>query len=100
MFDNLILPEWRTLDVLERAESTIHKVVRLREPGASPPKLTCARIDLDCVEIVYTSERRLCALAVGLTRGIARHYGEVVHVEEPECMQRGHARCRILCRVA
>jgi hypothetical protein len=39
MFRASIKPEWRTLELLEHTEETIHKAVRLRNPGATPPEL-------------------------------------------------------------
>ena len=33
-------PAWKTLDLIENTEGTIHKVIRRRNPGAKPPKLT------------------------------------------------------------
>jgi len=65
-YPRLIRPEWRTLDVLVNAEQTVHKVVRLRNPGARPPLLRCARTTPEEVVITYASPRRLCALARGL----------------------------------
>jgi len=43
--------------------------------------------------MVYTSPRRLCALAEGLIAGAAGHFSERVAVAQPECMRRGDARC-------
>jgi len=36
MYWALIEPEWKTLDLLEHTEEAIHKVVRLKNPGAQP----------------------------------------------------------------
>jgi len=38
MYKSLINPGWRTLDVLENTEQTIHTVVRRRNPGAAPSR--------------------------------------------------------------
>ena len=37
MYKTLIKREWRTLDLLEHTEETIHSIVRLKNPGSSPP---------------------------------------------------------------
>lgn len=95
MYSSLIPSKWRTLDLLEQTESTIHKVVRLREPDATPPELQCERTCPNEVVITYASPRRLCPLAIGLARGVARHYAEELEIHERECMHRGAARCVI-----
>lgn len=99
LFPDLIQPTWRTLDVIERTEERIHTVVRSRDPDAAPPRLTTRRVGLTEVEILYTSPRRLCWLAEGITRGLATHYGETVEISQPECMHRGGARCLISVRL-
>ena len=43
MYPGVVKPEWRTLDLLLHVEQTIHRVVRLRNAGARPPLLRCAR---------------------------------------------------------
>src|SRR5262245_43860864 len=39
LYGNLLKSDWKTLDVLEHTEGTIHRVVRLRHEGAAPPRL-------------------------------------------------------------
>ena len=98
MFRSLIRAEWRTLDVLENTEETIHKVVRLQYADALPPYLHVARTAPDAVLIVYTSARRLCAIAKGIARGVAAHYGETIVLDEQTCMLKGAKECRIAVR--
>jgi hypothetical protein len=103
-YRDLLRPSWGTLDVLENTESTIHRIVRIREPGAAPPRLVCSRIGERQLEIAYASARRLCALAVGLARGVARAYGDTLEVSHRECAKDGAERCvldvRLLARPA
>ena len=40
----MLEPHWRTLDVLEHTEGTIHRVVRMRNPEEPPPVLRCERL--------------------------------------------------------
>lgn len=87
--------KWRTPDLIENTEATIHRVVRRANQGAAPPELKVRRTSSSDVEIVYNSERRLCALARGIVRGIAKHYGERVTIDEPRCMLRGNEACSI-----
>jgi Haem-NO-binding len=99
MFRSLIRPDWRTLDVLENTEETIHKVVRVQYAEAVPPYLNAKRTAPDSVLITYTSPRRLCSVARGIVRGMAAHYGESIDMTEPACMLRGDADCQIVVRV-
>ncbi|MEO5618590.1 MAG: V4R domain-containing protein [Candidatus Eisenbacteria bacterium] len=46
----------------------------------------------------YTSARKLCAVARGICRGLARHFEEVVVIDEPSCMLRGGRTCEIIVR--
>jgi len=96
MYWGAIEPEWRTLDVIEHTESTIHTVVRMNQRGATPPYLRATRTAEHEVTVVYTSPRRLCAVARGISRGIARHYGETIELRDASCMHRGDAECVIV----
>ena len=98
MYWGVIAPEWRTLDVIENTERTIHDVVRINQKGATPPYLHATRVAPDQVNIVYTSARRLCSVAKGITRGIAQHYDEAVTIEDPRCMLRGDDDCLLIVK--
>ena len=95
MFRSLVRSEWRTLDLLENTEETIHKVVRLQVRDAAPPYLKAERVSPSHVRIHYTSPRRLCSVAKGIVRGVAEHYGDAIRMQEPQCMHRGNASCVI-----
>jgi hypothetical protein len=98
VYEPLVDPAWRTLDVLEHTERAIHTAVRSRMPGAHPPALVSRRLADDEVEIDYRSPRRLCWVARGIARGLADGFGERIEIEEPECMHRGAARCLLRFR--
>jgi predicted hydrocarbon binding protein len=98
MYAALIRSEWRTFDLLLNTENTIHRIVRMRDKGARPPQLRCEANDEHQLTIYYTSERRLCALAIGLIRGVGRHYGEPVSIVERTCMLRGAPACEFVVR--
>lgn len=89
---------WKTLDVIEHTESLIHTMVRATNPGATPPVLETFRASPDELHVVYSSKRRLCGLATGLIRGLARHFDERIHVDEPSCMHRGAPFCSFVVR--
>jgi hypothetical protein len=80
MYAGLVRPEWRTLDLLLNVEDTIHKVVRRRNPGAEPPELFFSRVDARTLSFRYESKRQMAALAVGIMKGVARHYGETIGI--------------------
>jgi hypothetical protein len=96
----MIRPEWRTLDLIDNVENTIHKAVRLRDKTASPPTLVVSRPGPSEVVVVYTSPRRMCGVAKGITKGIAAHYREKVTVTETSCMLRNDSSCRLSIKVA
>jgi hypothetical protein len=99
LYAPLVRPEWRTFDLLLNTENTIHRVVRLRNPGAEPPRIRCDANGPDQVTILYDSPRRLCSLARGLIRGVGRHYDETIAISESSCMLRGDPACElVVCR--
>lgn len=94
-YRSLIQPSWRTLDLIEHTESTIHKAVRTRT-GAQPPTLKISRLAPDRVIIEYSSKRRMCSLAVGMIRGTAQLYDERIHLVQQTCMHIGNPTCTIV----
>lgn len=95
----LVKPEWNLLDFLEHVEATIHGVVRSRNRQARPPGLRAIREAPDRVVVIYSSGRRLCALAVGIVQGLSAHYHEPIAVDHEPCQQRGAPACHIGVRV-
>jgi hypothetical protein len=99
LYGSLLKPEWRTLEILENTEETVHRVVRLRNAGAEPPRLRVRRTAKDEVELTYDSARKLCAVARGIARGVAKQFGEPLQMVDRSCMHRGDAACVIVFRV-
>ena len=95
LFRRQIKGDWNVMDLLENIETTIHNVVRLRNPGAKPPQLRCERISPEHVVIHYTSTRRLCHLGVGLATGIANQFGDPFTIEQTTCMLHDDDSCQI-----
>jgi hypothetical protein len=100
LYGHLLKPEWRTIDIVEHTEETIHRVVRIQNPGARPPELRCYRLSENEVLLVYNSARKLCSVAKGITRGVAKRFGESVHLAEATCMLQGARDCRISIKLA
>jgi predicted hydrocarbon binding protein len=97
LYQHMVNPKWRTLELLENTECTMHRVVRSRNPGARPPQLETKRQGKE-VLITYSSHRKMCGVAIGIVRGIAHHYRENVQIRELACMAAGATECRILVR--
>jgi len=99
MYRHLLKPAWRTLDVLQHVEETAHRAVRLEQRGASPPYLETERRDEREILIRYTSARRLCHVAKGIIRGLARHFGDDLVLNESTCMHHGAGQCVLLVKI-
>jgi predicted hydrocarbon binding protein len=99
VYKPFIKPEWKTLDMIEHAENNIHRAVRLRDPLAVPPRLQVRRVSPSEVVVIYESERRMCALAKGIARGVATHYGERIETSDLTCMLKGQASCTIAIKL-
>jgi len=93
MYRSLMKPEWKTLEVIENAENTAHRVVRRDYITAAPPYLHALRTGPHQVTITYNSARKLCDVAKGIVRGLAMHYNERVRIGETRCMHRGASEC-------
>lgn len=99
MYKHLIKPSWKTLEVIENTENVIHEVVRVKNPGAHPPVLKAKRISPKELELHYGSQRKMCAVAKGISKGIAAHFGESLAVTERSCMLQGALECVIGLRI-
>jgi hypothetical protein len=98
MFGHLLWPEWKTIDVIDNTEGTVHTVVRVNNPGARPPSLKTARHGKDEVTLVYTSSRQMCTLAIGIGKGLATHFKEKLTITQTMCMHKGAPKCEIVFR--
>jgi predicted hydrocarbon binding protein len=99
VYKPFIKPEWKTLDMIEHTENNIHRAVRLRDPLAIPPRLQVRRVSPSEVVVIYESERKMCALAKGIARGVAQHYGERIEINELSCMLKGRPSCTIAIKL-
>ena len=95
MYGHVLKKQWKTIDVIEHTEGTVHTVVRTQNPGASPPALNTMRLNPNEVLLIYSSHRRMCALAIGIGHGLAAHFGEKILVNQGMCMHKGAPRCEI-----
>lgn len=96
IYNTMIKPEWKTLDVLEHTENTMHKAVRHNDRNATPPELLCNRISSNEVVIDYSSRRHLSSLGVGIIKGISAHYGEQTQIDVTHYLaSSGEKACKI-----
>ena len=77
----------------------MHRVVRMRDAQAEPPRLRVQRTAKDEVELTYDSARKLCAVARGIARGIAKQFDQPLQIRDRSCMLRGDPACVITFRV-
>lgn len=81
MYQRLLKPEWKTLDMLEHTELTMHKQVRQEHTENSPPVLEVSRLGPNELMIDYVSPRRMGGLAVGIVRGLVTYYDEADRID-------------------
>ena len=89
-------PDWSALDLIEHTESIMHSMIRSTNPGAEPPVLDTVRESPSELTIIYSSQRKLCILAKGLIRGIGKHYGQELTIDETCCMHHGSPFCTLV----
>lgn len=86
---------WRELVI--SLDGIIHPEVRKVYPGAEVPGFATLEIG-DALQVTYTSQRGLCALAEGLMRGAGAWFGRELSVEHHSCVHRGADSCVMLVR--
>lgn len=99
MYQKLLRPEWKTLDMLEHTELTMHKRVRQEHVENSPPVLDVNRLSPNELMIDYVSPRRMGGLAVGIVRGVAAYYDEADRIEVMPTTTEDGERVRIHVRL-
>jgi hypothetical protein len=82
MYQSLVEPHWKTIELLLHTEDVIHRVVRLNNPGAQPPQLQFEQLGPNELKFYYNSPRRMAAVAKGIIKGVAKHYGQTVLIRE------------------
>jgi hypothetical protein len=90
MYQKHINPDWRTLEMLENTEHSLHHQVRREHPENSPPVLQVERLNEHELMIEYVSPRRMGGLAVGIVRGLAAYYDEAERIDvQPTTSENG-----------
>ncbi len=99
MYGVFFKEDWNFFDLMEHVEDTMHRNLRMYNPGLHPPELAYTRISTDEVSITYNSHRKLCTFAIGLIKGFAEHYKEKISVTEKTCLLQQDNACRISIKV-
>ena len=97
-YPHFFAPHQNARDFVLTLNDIIHPEVRKLYAGADVPSFGYELDGDDAVTLTYESRRRLCMLAEGFITGAAELYGQQVTIEQPECMLRGDAVCRLHCR--
>jgi hypothetical protein len=97
-YRHLAQPGWGMMDLLENVAS-VYGAFGSTLFGSSLPVLQGERVGHRQVVLRYASPRRLCALAKGITRGIADALGEKIEIAERTCMLAGAPACDIVVSV-
>ena len=84
------LDDWKA--VLNSLDDIIHPEVRKIYPESDVPGFA-TEPDGDALMVVYTSRRRLCALAEGLMTGSGKWFDTDLSVTHLECVHAGDSRC-------
>lgn len=88
--------DWDGLELVENVEDSIHKALRAKQiSNFDPPEISARREGDDRVVVEYGSDRRLCAVAVGILEGIGEFYDESYTITEQQCMHDGAPKCEI-----
>ncbi len=93
LYQRVVKPEWKTLDIIENTETFIHSAVRVANPGAAPPVLDAVRLSPNDLQLIYSSDRKLCRLAIGIMKGLADHFQETIEISHDACMLKGAPFC-------
>src|SRR5262249_3624605 len=94
MSGRLIKPGWKTLELLEHI-GAIYKAINNIDSNARQSPVQCTRSSKEGVIIDYSSPRKMCTVAKGIVKGIAKHYNEQVLITEKDCMLKGSVKCSI-----
>ena len=85
--------DWRTFDIIEHADNSIHDAIHRHNVRRTPPKIRALRRNDNELILFYQSKRRLCQVAKGIILGLGEHFGESFDIYEKQCQSRGAREC-------
>lgn len=83
---------------LASVHDVIHVEVKKLHPDSLLPTFEYEDPAADELVMIYSSERKLCALAEGLIDGVAEVFGQEITIQHPQCMHEGGESCRLELR--
>ncbi len=90
MYRAMIPREWDAVAFLLNVEERIHqRVIRLKNPEATPPRIDVRELEPRVLQVEYRSHRDLSLLALGCVHGVAAFYGEKVEILESDQVDGG-----------
>jgi hypothetical protein len=98
MYQKLVDPRWKTLDMIEHTENVMHARVRQEHAKNAPPVLEVQRLSENELFIDYVSARRMSGLAVGIVRGLATYFDEADRIDVMPTTSEDGERVRIHVR--
>ncbi len=87
-------------DFLLTVDQVIHVEVRKLYPDAGLPEFLYEDRDDNELVMMYSSPRKLCALAEGLIEGSANHFNQSCSIIHDVCMHKGADHCRFELKIS
>lgn len=76
IFKKYIDPNWGTFEMIQYTETALHGAVRTQDNRTNPPRLNVTKVNKGLLIVDYYSKRRMASIAIGIIKGIARHFNE------------------------
>lgn len=96
IYSGLVLPNWRTMDVIENSDVLMQEALKNLTSKAAPLKLSIKKGPQGEVHINYYSPRKMCMVGIGICKGVAKHFNEEIKVTHTSCMLEGDYECNMI----
>jgi hypothetical protein len=95
VYKKYVNPQWRTYDMLLHTENSMHGAVKREDNRTNPPMLLVTKVGSKQLIVDYYSKRKMSGIAVGIIKGIAKHYNESDSVSVTRLTPADEARVQI-----
>lgn len=97
----MVLPRWRTLDVVEKVGAKIYSSIQFVDVNAPKSVFECQRVSPEELILTYDSPRKMCQYILGIIDAVADHFGEKVIDVHETCMNTSEEAlaCKITLRL-
>lgn len=82
----MVLPRWRTLDVVEKVGAKIYRTIQFVDVNAPKSIFECERKSNEELILHYDSPRKMCQYILGVIDAVAEHFGEKIIDIHDQCM--------------